>query len=257
MKRFEGKVVGITGAANGIGRAIALRFAQEGARVAVTDLVDTGETVSLCKSEGAETLGLNLNVSSPEEITSVVEKIADRWEKIDIWINNAGVFDNTPTLELSEDKWDWMVDINYKSMFLCAKAVLPYMLPQGWGRFVNTSSMAGKMAYPNEIGYLSTKAAVLGLTRSLAMDYGPKGITANAICPGPIDTQMLQKTHQMLADANNMTLAEWDAEVINTIPVGRLGKPSEIASLVAFLSSDEAAFINGQAINIDGGMVFY
>jgi NAD(P)-dependent dehydrogenase (short-subunit alcohol dehydrogenase family) len=142
-------------------------------------------------------------------------------------------------------------------MYLCAQAVIPHMLKNRWGRFINLSSMAGKMAYPKEIAYCSTKAAVLGLTRALAIELGPQGITANAICPGPIQTEMLRNTHQNLAEEHGVTLADWDAQVLKTIPVGRFGEPEDVAALAVFLASDEAGFINGQAINIDGGMVFY
>jgi NAD(P)-dependent dehydrogenase (short-subunit alcohol dehydrogenase family) len=131
------------------------------------------------------------------------------------------------------------------------------MLQKGWGRIINMSSMAGKMAYPKEIAYCSTKAAVLGLTRALAAEFGPHGITVNAICPGPIRTEMLKNTYQALADEFEVSLEEWENRVLETIPVGRFGVPAEVAALTAFLASDEAGFINGQAINIDGGMVFY
>jgi NAD(P)-dependent dehydrogenase (short-subunit alcohol dehydrogenase family) len=257
MKRLEGKVAAVTGAAGGIGRAIAERFSREGANVAVLDIQDTSAAVDACRQAGAEALGLSLDVTSKAQINSATQNISETLGVVDIWVNNAGVFDNTATVDLSEELWDRVSDINYKAMYLCAQAVIPGMVTKGWGRFVNMSSMAGKMAYPKEIAYCSTKAAVLGLTRSLAIDLGPHGITANAICPGPIDTDMLTNTHQKLADDFGVTLAEWDKQVIETIPVGRLGKPEEIASLVAFLCSEEAAFINGQAINIDGGMVFY
>lgn len=257
MRGLEGKVAAVTGAAGGIGQAIALRLAQEGAKVAVLDIQATDATVAACREADADVLGLSLDVTSKGQIISVVKQIKDSLGIVDIWVNNAGVFDNTATVELSEDLWDRVSDINYKAMYLCAQAVIPGMLEKGWGRFVNMSSMAGKMAYPKEIAYCSTKAAVLGLTRALAIELGSHGITANAICPGPIDTDMLSNTHQKLADEFGVTLADWDRQVIETIPVGRLGKPEEIASLAAFLSSDEAAFINGQAINIDGGMVFY
>jgi len=257
MRRFEGKVVGVTGAARGIGQAIACRFAEEGAGVAVMDITNTLETVAKCEEAGAKVLPLRLDVCEKDKIFEAVEEIIRVLGRIDIWVNNAGVFDNTATVDLSEELWDRVSDINYKSMYLCAKAVIPHMVLRGWGRFINMSSMAGKMAYPKEIAYCSTKAAVLGLTRALAIELAPHGITANAICPGPIATDMLKSTHQTLAEEFGVTLAEWDAEVLKTIPVGRFGRPADIAALAAFLASDEAGFINGQAINIDGGMVFY
>lgn len=257
MKRFEGQVAGVTGAARGIGQAIARRFAEEGARVAVMDVAGLDETVTACQVHQAAVLGLPLDVTSKEDIRSAVQRILKEWGQIDIWVNNAGVFDNTATADLAEDLWDKVSDINYKAMFLCAQAVIPGMLERRSGRIINLSSMAGKVAYPKEAAYCSTKAAVLGLTRALAVELGAYGVTANAICPGPISTEMLKNTHQRLADEFHVTLQEWEARVLETIPVGRFGQPEEVAALVAFLASGEAAFINGQAINIDGGMVFY
>ena len=257
MKGLTGKVAGVTGAAGGIGRAICVRLAQEGVRVAAMDVADTGDTVALCRNAGAQARGFRLDVTVKEKIQETVEQIVGEWGRLDIWVNNAGVFDNTPTVALSEELWDRVSDINYKAMYLCAQTVIPHMLKNGWGRFINTSSMAGKMAYPKEIAYCSTKAAVLGLTRALAIELGPSGITANAICPGPIRTEMLRRTHQSLAEENGVSVAEWDAGVLKTIPAGRFGEPEDVAALAAFLASEEAGFINGQAINIDGGMVFY
>jgi NAD(P)-dependent dehydrogenase (short-subunit alcohol dehydrogenase family) len=257
MKGLPGKVAGVTGAARGIGRAICVRLAQEGVAVAALDIADTSETVALCQQTSAKAIGLPLDVADKAAIHAAVSRIVAEWGGLDIWVNNAGVFDNTPAVELSEEMWDRVNEVNCKAMYLCAQAVIPYMLAHGWGRFVNLSSMAGKMAYPNEIAYCSTKAAVLGLTRALAIELGGKGITANAICPGPIQTEMLRSTHQSLAEKHGVTLADWEARVLETIPVGRFGQPADVAALAAFLASDEAGFINGQAINIDGGMVFY
>ncbi len=257
MKGLAGKAAGVTGAARGIGQAICSRLAQEGVAVAALDVADTSETVALCQQTGATAIGLRIDVAEKPAIHAAVAQIIAKWGRLDIWVNNAGVFDNTPAVELSEEMWDRVSDVNFKAMYLCAQAVIPHMLAHGWGRFINLSSMAGKMAYPNEIAYCSTKAAVLGLTRALAVELGGRGITANAICPGPIQTEMLRSTHQNLAEDHGVTLADWDARVLETIPVGRFGQPADVAALAAFLASDEAGFINGQAINIDGGMVFY
>ena len=257
MRRFEKKVIGITGAAQGIGAAIALRFAQEGARIAVLDMQDTRTAVEACRAAGGKALGLSVDVSNRESIMAAVTEIFEVFDGIDIWVNNAGIFDNTPLAELLEERWDRVIDVNYKGMFLCAQQVLPQMAARGWGRLVNIASMAAKVAFPNEAAYCSSKAAVLGLTRTLAAEFGPHGVTVNAICPGPIYTEMLKSTHQSLADQHNTTLEAWDAKILETIPVGRFGQPDDVAALVAFLASDDAAFINAQAINIDGGMVFY
>jgi NAD(P)-dependent dehydrogenase (short-subunit alcohol dehydrogenase family) len=257
MKGLKGRVACVTGAAQGIGQRICVRLASEGAKIAVMDILNTEETVNLCLDTGSDAKGYYLDVTDKNLIHKVVQQINDQWGRIDIWVNNAGVFDNTATVDVSEELWDRVSDINYKAMFLCSQAVIPIMEKNQWGRFINLSSMAGKMAYSEEIAYCSTKAAVLGLTRALAVELGGRGITANAICPGPIETEMLKNTYQHLADINGVTLEEWCNSILKTIPVNRFGKPEDVAALVAFLASEEAGFINGQSINIDGGLVFY
>ena len=257
MKRFTDKVTVVTGAAQGIGAAIALRFAEEGAKVAVLDRRDPTPSARTCQDAGASAVGLSVDVADKRSVEAAVADILDAWGHIHIWVNNAGIFDDTPLTELSEARWDQVSNVNYKSMFLCAQLVTPRMMAQRWGRLINIASMAAKVAFPNEVAYCSTKSAGVGLTRALGVELGPYGITANAICPGPIYTDMLKSTHQSLADRHNTTLEAWDARILETIPVGRFGQPSDIAGLAAFLASDDAAFINAQAINIDGGMVFY
>lgn len=257
MNQMHGKVAVVTGAAQGIGQAIAVRLAHDGGRVALLDISDLSATAAACHEAGATTLALAVDVSRRDSIAAAVDAVLAAWGRVDVWVNNAGIFDDTPVTELSEALWDRVIDVNYKSMFLCAQLAVPHMQAAGWGRIINIASMAAKVAFTNEIAYCSSKTAVLGLTRALAVELGPSGITVNAICPGPIDTDMLAHTYQRLADQNGVTLAEWRARILETIPVGRYGRPEDVAALVAFLASDEASFINAQAINIDGGMVFY
>ena len=256
MKRLEGKIAAVTGGGRGIGQAICQRLAQEGANVAIMDLGDMSETAILCGTAGAQVLPLHLDITSKTAVQKAVADIVNTWGRLDIWVNNAGIFDNTSTLELSEKIWDRVSDVNYKAMFLCSQAAVPHMLKNNWGRIINLSSMAGKVAFAEEIAYCSSKAAVLGLTRALAVEFGPGGVTSNAICPGPIETDMLSSTYQALADENGVSLEKWYADILKTIPAARFGKPEDVAAFVAFLASQEAGFINGQSINIDGGMVF-
>lgn len=257
MQRFTNKVAVITGAAQGIGAAIALRLAQEGATVALLDQQDPAGAVSACREAGAVARGFLVDVTRRSSIEAAVAEVSATWSHLHVWVNNAGMFDDTPLTQLSEDRWDRVIDVNYKSMFMCAQLAAPLMLAQGWGRIINIASMAAKVAFPNETAYCSSKAAVVGLSRALAAELGPHGITANAICPGPIDTDMLRRTYQNLADAYGVTLEAWYSRVLETIPVARFGRPADVAGLVAYLASDDASFVNGQAINIDGGMVFY
>ena len=225
--------------------------------MALFDIQSQSEVIRACQKLGVDVIGLPVDISSKQSVESAISHVVEQWETIHIWVNNAGVFDDTPLDQLEEERWDRVIGVNYKAIYLCSQAVVPLMLDQGWGRIINMASMAAKVAFPNEAAYCSSKAAVLGLTRALAVELGPRQIPVNAVCPGPIDTAMLRGTHQSLADQHGMTLEMWNDKILDTIPVGRFGKPEDVASLVAYLASEEASFINGQAINVDGGMVFY
>jgi len=244
MQRFIGSVVVITGAARGIGQAMALRLAQEGARVAVLDLADLSQTAALCRQAGAEVIARTLDVSRRADILAAVEAILAAWGRLDVWVNNAGVFDDTPLAELSEDRWQQVIDVNTKAMFLCCQAVAPTMLAQGRGRIVNLSSMAAKVAFPNEVAYCSSKAAVLGLTRALAVELGREGITVNCICPGPINTAMTARVDPK----DKETYAR------RRTALRRYGDPEEVAQMTVSLCLPAASFLTGATIPVDGGL---
>ncbi len=243
--KLRGKVALVTGAARGIGRAIALRFAQEGAAVGLIDLRDTGELARRMKDEGYEALPLPVDVTDPAAVTRAVEEVARARGSIDILVNNAGVIVRGTILDLTEESWRKVIDVNVNGAFHCCQAVIPHMVRRREGRILNISSVAGKMgditAAP---AYGASKGAINTLTRSLARQLAPFGITVNAVAPHAIETDMS---------------AEWSEEkrreVIGAIPLKRLGKPEEVAEAALFLVSDGASFITGEVLNVNGGFL--
>ena len=243
---FTGKVAIVTGAGRGMGRAVATRLAAGGAKLVVNDLdagSAEGAAVAL-RQYGAEALAAPGDVTSNIDVARLVAEALGHYGSIHILINNAGVLRPTPVFDIEEDEWDMVVNGNLKSTYLCSRAVLPAMRDQGWGRIVNFSSSAGKSV--STVGgahYTASKAAVLGFTRHLAKEEAPHGITVNAVCPGLIDTEMVRST---ISDERATAYAE-------SFPISRLGQPSEVAELVAFLASDRAAYITGASLDINGG----
>ncbi|MEO8541591.1 MAG: glucose 1-dehydrogenase [bacterium] len=252
-RRFEGKVMVITGAAGGIGRATAERFAQEGARVVAVDLPGTGleETVALIEGAGSNALAVPSDVSKSADVERYVAAAKDRFGGIDYFFNNAGIEGWVgPTTQYPEDIFDKVIAVNLKGVFLGIKHVVPVMLERGGGAIVNTASVAGLSGTPSIFAYGASKHAVVGMTKSAALEFGPRGIRTNAICPSPIETRMMrslerginpdepEQAHQSMAAGN---------------PMGRYGEPSEVAAFVAFLCSTDASYLNGGIFPIDGG----
>jgi NAD(P)-dependent dehydrogenase (short-subunit alcohol dehydrogenase family) len=243
--RFTDKVVLITGAASGIGRAAALAFAAEGARVAILDRsADAlGAVQASLKNEGSEALTMACDVSSPDQVDGAIKQVVDRFGRLDIAFNNAGVENKTaPVHEIDLAEWDRILGINLRGTFLCMKHELAQMVEQGGGVVVNTSSGAGIRGVAGGAAYAASKHAIIGLTRSAALDYAKHNIRVNAVLPGNIETPMMDR------------FTGGDIQkAIDLEPVGRLGKPSEIAEAVLWMASDLGGFVTGAATVIDGG----
>jgi 3-oxoacyl-[acyl-carrier protein] reductase len=241
-----GKVAIVTGSSRGIGRAIALALAKDGANIvvnAVSNITKAREVAEEIESMGREALVIVADVSKKEHVESMVEQTLKRFGKIDILVNNAGVVGPTvPIQELSEEDWERVISVDLKGTFLCCRAVIPHMIRQRSGKIVNISSIAGKEGNANMTAYCAAKAGIIGLTKALAEEVAKYGIRVNCVCPALIETELVERMDTKQAEY-----------LKSKIPLGRLGKPEEVAELVKFLVSDASDFITGQAINIDGG----
>lgn len=256
--RFRDQVVVVTGSANGIGRACALRFAQEGANIAGLD-IDTiaNEQMAVeCTALGVTARAFTVDVKEKKAITAAFEAIQDQWGHVDILVTSAGIYSGSPLPEVSLTQWQTLLQTNLTGTFLCNQAVAPMMQARKSGSIINIASMAGKTSFPATAEYSASKSGMIGLTRSVAMELAPHGITANVICPGNTVTHML--THdvaQTVAPAVGMTPETWLEMRQKDCPMGRFAQPWEIAGVAAFLASPDARYITGQAIEVDGGMV--
>ena len=249
LKELDGRVAIVTGAGQGIGRGVALGLAREGATVIVDDILSdlASNVANEIHAQGGKAIVAHANVADWMAVRAMVEELVTEFGKVDILVNNAGILRaTTPLEEISEAEWDEVMGVNVKGAFNCAKAVLPLMKGQHWGKIVNVSSIAGRSASNSGgVHYSSSKAALLGFTRHLAREAAPFGINVNAIAPAGVETEMVSRvwsTEQITA-------------LIGRIPLGRLASTDEIANLVVFLSSDRAAYITGATIDINGGLL--
>jgi NAD(P)-dependent dehydrogenase (short-subunit alcohol dehydrogenase family) len=254
-KRLDDRVAVVTGSATGIGRAIAIRLAEEGARVVVADRkIELGEeTVKAIADGGGEARFVACDVSDGGKVRSLMESAVAHYGRIDALVSNAGIPGaGTPAHETDEDDWDRVIAVNLRGVFLCAKYAIPHMLAAGRGVIVNTASTFGMIGAPHSPGYAASKGAVIALTRQLAVDYGPHGIRVNAISPGYVDNDMDQRRSRMSPEDAARNLAAREAAAALQ-PLGRQADTSEIAAAVAFLVSDDASFMTGAIVPVDGG----
>ncbi|PHM08547.1 SDR family oxidoreductase [Nostoc sp. 'Peltigera malacea cyanobiont' DB3992] len=245
---YTGKVAFVTGAANGIGRATALAFAREGANVVVADISEQGnqETARTIEELGGRALAVRCDVTRAEDVKAALDKAVEAFGRLDIAFNNAGSEQAiTAMTDLTEEEWDRIVGINLRSVFLCMKYEIPLMLKQGSGAIVNTSSGAGVKGFKGQAAYVAAKHGVVGLTKAAALDYAAQNIRINAVCPGIIDTPMM--------DRFSGGTPEGRQQVISQEPIGRMGQPEEIANAVVWLCSDASSFAVGHALVVDGG----
>src|SRR5438552_10916642 len=245
--RFEGTTALVTGASRGIGRAIALRLASEGANVVVNYNANTSAANAVAKdieALGRQACVVQADVALPSDVERLVQGALETFSRIDVLVNNAGITRDTLIMRMSEDDWDAVLDTNLKSAFLVTKAVLRPMLRQRSGRIVNITSISGVMGNAGQANYSASKAGLMGLTRSTAREVASRNITCNAVAAGVIDTEIWQGVPEAAI-----------REMLQLIPARRNGTPEDIAEAVAFLASDAAAYITGQVLNVDGGLV--
>jgi NAD(P)-dependent dehydrogenase (short-subunit alcohol dehydrogenase family) len=245
---YAGKVAFVTGAGSGIGRATALAFAREGASVVVSDISERGnqETVRMIEELDERALAVRCDVTRTGDVKAALDRTVETFGRLDVAFNNAGVEqEEAATAQLAEEVWDRVIDIDLRGVFVCMKHEIPLMLEQGGGAIVNTSSGAGVKGFPMGAAYVAAKHGVIGLTRSAALDYAQANIRINAVCPGIIETQMMDR---VTGDT-----PEGRQQVISQEPIGRMGKPEEIAEAVLWLCSEAASFVVGHAMVVDGG----
>ena len=245
MKRLENKVAVITGGADGLGRAAALKFSAEGAIVIIWDMNEEkgALTVSEIEKTGSKASFEKVNTASYAEVEAATKNATDKFGRIDILINNAGITRDASIKKMTPDMWQQVIDVNLTGVFNCAKCISAVMVEKGYGRIINTSSVVALYGNFGQTNYVATKAGVIGLTKTLARELGRKGITVNAVAPGFIATEMVKKMPENVLKAME-----------EKVPVGRLGAPEEIASAYLFLASEEAAYINGATLSVDGGI---
>jgi 3-oxoacyl-[acyl-carrier protein] reductase len=246
MAGVQGRVALVTGAAQGIGKAIALHLAQGGATVVVVDVMEDKlpGVVNEITSAGGQAAAWKMNVTDEDNIKQVFKEVAEKFGRLEILVNNAGITRDQLMMRMKRADWDLVISINLTGVFLCTQAAVPIMLKQRWGRIINISSINGQQGQAGQANYSASKAGVIGLTMATAREVASRGVTANAIAPGYIETAMTQVLAPELKEA-----------MLKAVPLGRPGTPDDIANAVRFLASEETSYITGNVIKVNGGML--
>lgn len=243
--QLKGKTALVTGSSRGIGKAIALKLAQMGANIVLTGTsASVDETAEEFKNAGYNVAAVKGDVKNPIDVDRMISTAVEAFGSLDILVNNAGITKDTLMIRMSEKDWDDVLDTNLKGAFLCTKAAARLMMKQKSGRIINVTSVVGIMGNPGQINYCSSKAGMIGMTKAAAKELASRGITCNAVAPGAIETQMTEILPEKVRES-----------YLNSIPLGRFGTPEDVAGAVGFLCSEDAKYITGQIINIDGGLV--
>jgi 3-oxoacyl-[acyl-carrier protein] reductase len=245
MKRLANKVAVITGGARGIGKATAKRFGAEGASICIWDVLEEAgeETVPELSEEGIQAMFVKVDTTDQESVKEAAQQVVDEFGQIDILVNNAGITRDATLLKMDPNKWQQVIDVNLTGVFNCTQAVAAHMVPRGTGRIMSAASVVGLYGNFGQTNYVATKAGVIGMTKVWARELGRKGITANAVAPGFIATDMIGSIPEKVIKS-----------IEGKTPLGRFGAPEDIANTYLFLASDEAAFVNGATISVDGGI---
>lgn len=260
---LEGQVAAVTGAGRGIGRAIALRLAREGAAVVVTDIDEANaeKVAEEIRTQGGQAVGLKVDVTKKEDAEKMVGEAVARFGRLNILVNNAGIGVIVPLLDADEETWDRVMDVNAKGVLFCSQAAARQMIKQGHGgRIINNVSGAGKIAPGKDLPlgvYAASKHAALGLTKQLGLELSSHQILVTAVCPGIVDTEMWDLIDREAARLQGKPVGSVKAEAVAGVPVGRIQKPEDVANVIAFLASEDASYITAQSFNVCGGMLPY
>ncbi len=254
---FTGKTVVVTGGSGGIGKAICMEFAAHNANVAVCDIGDMSKADAIAaeiRAKGLKSIAVNVDVTNEAQVNAMVAAVVNEFGSLDIICNNAGVITSMKTVdEITLDEWEKMFAVNARGVFLCCKAVVPQMKKQGYGRIINTASQAGKKGIPLLGHYCATKAAVIMLTKTMALELAETGIHVNAVCPGSVDTEMTDMEAETVSKKTGRPAAVIKQEWTDSVPMKKLATPQEIAAMFVVLASEYADYMTGQAVNVSGG----